>query len=410
MTNDDSTTQPHDASVFETGPHETPTLTPQQIWRSIGAVTASAFAASLTFSICMPLLSLILEDRGTPSWLIGLNNAAQPAGLLIFTLILPRVVQRLGTMRALYLGFVLMIMSIALLPVFDNVWAWFPLRFIMGIGIAIHWVVSETWINTLIDNRIRGRVMGIYVTALSAGYLAGLPVLLFVGTEGTTHFFIVVAALAIGVLPILLARDLAPHITTHEGFGIIAAIRRAPATMFAALTDGLVLGALFVFFLIYVERQGFLQETAITMLIVMSTGNVMLQYPVGMIADRFDRRILLIIFAALISVCTAIFPMVLHDDVLLWPLLFFWGGIMGGIYTCGLAHVGQRFRRQELSAANATFVSVYELGHLIGPPAAGFAMALWDPHGLIVFCVTGGLLFAVIATVRHLGLRGTDSD
>jgi len=398
-----------DPTVFENEGDAPPSMTPGQIIRSLGAVIASAFAASLTFSICMPLLVLILERRDTEPWLIGFNTAAAPAGLLIFTILMPRIVGYLGTMRALYLGFILMILSIVLLPVFDNIWAWFPLRFIMGIGIAIHWVVSETWINTLVDNRIRGRVMGIYVTAMSAGYLGGLPILLFVGSEGPEPFFIVAAALAVGVLPLVLARDLAPGIKAHAGFGVIAAMKRAPATMLAALTDGFVFGALFAFFLIYVQRLGYAEESALILLIVMSVGNVFLQFPVGMIADRYDRRVLLIIFALLMVVCTAIFPLALGDPYVLWPLLFFWGGIMGGMYTCGLALVGQRFRREELAAANATFIFVYEFGHLVGPPIAGVAILLWDPHGLIVLSVVSGLLFAIVATIRHLTHKDEDS-
>ena len=157
------------------------------------------------------------------------------------------------------------------------------------------------------------------------------------------------------------------------------------------------------------QRLGYAENDALILLIVMSVGNVFLQFPVGMIADRYDRRVLLIVFALLMVVCTAIFPLALGDPYVLWPLLFFWGGIMGGMYTCGLALVGQRFNRDELAAANATFIFVYEFGHLVGPPIAGVAILLWYPHGLIVLSVVGGLLFAIIATIRHLTHKGQDN-
>jgi MFS family permease len=389
---------------IETGspPHPEPLpLTPAQMRRSLGAVIASAFAASLTFSVCMPLLALILERRGTSDIIIGLNTAASPAGLLIFTVLMPRIVARLGTMRALYLGFILMIFSIVLFPVLDNVWLWFPLRFLMGIGIAIHWVVSETWINTLVDNRIRGRVMGIYVTALSAGSLVGILTLYLVGSEGTDPFFIIAAVMAMGVMPLVLARDLAPGIAVHESFGLLAAMRRAPTVMSAALTDGFVMGALFAFFLIYAQRMGFDEENALVMFIVLSVGNATLQYLVGMLADRFNKRMLLIVFALLVAGGTLLLPFAMSDPLLLWPTLFLWGGIMGGIYTCGIALIGERFRRDELAAANASFIFTYEFGHLLGPTVAGIAMALWDPHGLIVVAVGAGLMFALVASVRQ---------
>ena len=395
---------------IETGdpPHpEALPLTPSQMRRSLGAVIASAFAASLTFSVCMPLLALILERRGTSDILIGLNTAASPAGLLIFTVLMPRIVARLGTMRALYLGFILMIFSIVLFPVLDNVWFWFPLRFLMGVGIAIHWVVSETWINTLVDNRIRGRVMGIYVTALSAGSLVGILTLYFVGSEGTDPFFIIAAVMAMGVMPLVLARDLAPGIAVHESFGLFAAMRRAPTVMTAALTDGFVMGALFAFFLIYAQRMGFDEENALVMFIVLSVGNATLQYLVGMLADRFNKRILLIVFALLVAAGTALLPFAMSDPLLLWPTLFLWGGIMGGIYTCGIALIGERFRRDELAAANASFIFTYEFCHLLGPAVAGVAMAIWDPHGLIVVAVGAGLIFALVAAVRQARMGNT---
>ncbi len=363
---------------------------------------ASAFAGSMTFSICMPLLSLILEQRETPSWLIGMNNAVTPAGLILCTFFMTRMVQRLGTFQSLVLGFALMIFPLILIPVFDNVWAWFPLRFILGMGIGIHWVVSETWMNTIANDRIRGRVMAIYVTALSASFLAAMPILLLFGTQGPMPFVIVISTAIIAMFPILLARKLIPTITVQSGFGYIAAIKRAPVSMLAIFTDGIVLGALSVFFLIYAGRHGFTEDESLVLLLVLSVGNVLLQYPVGMLADRFDRRVLIIIFAFLVTLGTLLFPFLLGETVLLWIMLFAWGGTLGGIYTCALSQIGRRFHSRELASANATFVSIYETGHLIGPPIAGYAMGIWNPHGLIAFCVTVGMVFVVGATVRHM--------
>jgi MFS family permease len=251
--------------------------------------------------------------------------------------------------------------------------------------------------------------MGIYVTALAAGYLAGLPVLYFVGSEGYLPFFIVSATMSIAVFPLGFARNLAPGIKTSEGFGILAAMRRAPATMAAALTDGFVLGALFAFFLIYVHRLGFNEQDSIMLLIVMSLGNVVMQYPVGLLADRFDRRLLLVMFALLVAAGTAALPFYLMEPTLRWIVLFAWGCVMGGIYTCGLALVGQRFKRDELAGANATFIFTYEVGTFSGPIIGGFAMSLWDPNGLLAVTVAAGVLFALLATSRYIRMRGTDS-
>ena len=218
---------------------------------------------------------------------------------------------------------------------------------------------------------------------------------------------IIAAVMAMGVMPLVLARDLAPGIAVHESFGLFAAMRRAPTVMTAALTDGFVMGALFAFFLIYAQRMGFDEENALVMFIVLSVGNATLQYLVGMLADRFNKRILLIVFALLVAAGTALLPFAMSDPLLLWPTLFLWGGIMGGIYTCGIALIGERFRRDELAAANASFIFTYEFGHLLGPAVAGVAMAIWDPHGLIVVAVGAGLIFALVAAVRQARMGNT---
>ena len=115
---------------------------------------------------------------------------------------------------------------------------------------------------------------------------------------------------------------------------------------------------------------------------MLAAGGVFLQIPIGVLADRIDRRLLLM-FCAGAGVFGGIsLPLFIHLPWLLWPSLFLWGGVIVGLYTVGLTLLGERFRGADLVGANAAFVMLYGVGAVAGPPVAGAAMDLWDPHGL----------------------------
>jgi hypothetical protein len=73
-----------------------------------------------------------------------------------------------------------------------------------------------------------------------------------------------------------------------------------------------------------------------------------------------------------------------------------WGGVIGSLYTVGLAHLSSRFTGANLASANAAFIFCYSLGGLSGPAVIGAAMDIWDPHG---FAAALGLFF-----LAYLGL------
>ncbi len=62
--------------------------------------------------------------------------------------------------------------------------------------------------------------------------------------------------------------------------------------------------------------------------------------------------------------------------------LFVWGGVIGGLYTVGLAALAEKFHGPKLGDANAAYIMMYALGMMAGPPALGLGLDLASPHGL----------------------------
>jgi MFS family permease len=129
---------------------------------------------------------------------------------------------------------------------------------------------------------------------------------------------------------------------------------------------------------------------------------LLLQYPLGYLADRMDRMSLLSL-CALGGVIGAIAtPLLIGVPWAMYLLLAVWGGVVMGIYTIGLTWIGERFKGAQLVGANAANVILYSLGLLLGPAVEGVALDLWNPNGLLV--VLGGICAAYFAliTVRRL--------
>jgi MFS family permease len=126
-------------------------------------------------------------------------------------------------------------------------------------------------------------------------------------------------------------------------------------------------------FPIYANRTGFTESQGALLLTMMGLGNVLFQIPIGLIADRIEGPP-----AAAVAVChlsdwlgSLALPFLIHDWLLTAVILLFWGGSVAGLYTVGLAHLGDKLHGSDLAAANAAFVFCYALGMLVGPQTIG---------------------------------------
>src|SRR5215831_5412604 len=121
-------------------------LTPRQRRLSLVAVNICVVGVGIAIGGLIPLMALNLARRGIGSTVIGLNAAMFPLAVLAVGPFIPRLIGRLGTAAALYLGLGLTALAIALLPLLSSLWAWFLLRLLMGAASAIQWVITETWL------------------------------------------------------------------------------------------------------------------------------------------------------------------------------------------------------------------------------------------------------------------------
>ncbi len=165
------------------------------------------------------------------------------------------------------------------------------------------------------------------------------------------------------------------------------------AVLAAALYGAVEAGA-FAILPLYGLRIGLDARAAAGLVSAAALGNVLFQIPVGLLADRVDRRAVMLGASLLGALGAALIPAASGSFAALAALIFAWGGIAGTLYTVGLAHLGASLRGPDLAGANAAFVMLYNVGLMLGPPLVGGGMDLAPPHG---FAWALALLFVAFA-------------
>ncbi len=378
-----------------------PELTAGERRRALAVVIGCVTVFGLGIGEGAPLLSLLLEGRGTDPVLTGLNAGSSFIGVIIGPLLAPRGVRLFGIRRLLLACFALDTALFLLMRVFGSLAAWFALRILLGVIGSSIFTASEAWINLLAGGAARGRIIGVYAAALSAGFGLGPLLLSVTGIDGWAPFIANAAITAIAALPLLAIGDTARGFGRERGANPLAMFARAPLILFAVAMFGLYETALLTLLPIWGVRVGLSQGGAAATVSAIYFGSIALQVPIGWLSDKATRRAALLLCGA-VGAAGAVLVPVAGSGPALFGVLFVWGGIAGGIYPVALGMAGDRFRGGDLVAVNAAIVMAYGLGSLTGPTLAGAAMDVWNPQGLLgFFVVLFGCFLAVVGTARR---------
>jgi MFS family permease len=370
-------------------------------WAALAGVIATVAVFAIAQGLSYPLLSFILERQGTSSALIGLSAAMTPLGLIASAPLIPSLARRFGAGATALTCAGLAAMMLALIGWTQDLFAWFPLRFLIGAAVGPLFVLSEVWIIALAPPKQRGGVMGIYTAIISAGFAAGPLSLILVGSHGWPPFL--VGIMAFMWCGICLASVL-PRLPRVDAGGPEASVRsflpHAPVLLLAVIVAAAFEQGALSLLPIYGLGHGLGEASMSGLLAVLVAGNIALQVPLGLAADRLAPRSLLIACSLGTALGCLMLPFVIGTS-LQWPLTFVWGALSYGIYTVALVELAQRFSGSMLVAGNAAFALTWGVGGLAGPPATG---AVMDALGIQGLPATLGLLcfgLAAVALIRR---------
>jgi MFS family permease len=375
-------------------------------WRGLIPVFAACMAMGLQAGTAMPLVPLTLEREGVDKLTIGFVTATWAIGMLAFGTRIPGLASRLGAVRVIVMAAVAGACINVAYTFTSGPLAWGLLTFLHGIVGGVPWVVSEIWMNTVVDESRRGRVMGVYGMMVAIGMAIGPLVLQVTGVYGPTPFLAAAALGLLVALPLLPYWRTAPRIRYSADSNFSAVMRVAPLAMFAAFACGLGEQVAFSFLPVYAVGAGVSAQTGALWLSAFVIGNVVFQWPIGWLADHADRRAVLAGCALASTVLVGALPLVPATSPAVIAVVLLWGGISFSIYPVALALLGQRMKGGDIARANTAFSMMYILGGLVGRPATGGAMDAFGDPGLgwtlaLVYLIAALASFVALRTVRR---------
>lgn len=369
-------------------------------WAAITGVIATVSVFAIAQGLSYPLLSFILQRQGVSPAMIGLSAAMTPVGFILSSPLIPALARRFGAGRTALTCAALSAVVLALIGWTQNVYLWFPLRFLIGVVTNPLYVLSEIWVIALAPPARRGRVMGVYSTIISAGFAAGPLCLLAVGTEGWPPFLVGISAFVLcgvclaSVLPRLPKVDEAGHRVSVLGFLPLAWL-----LLFAVVVAAGFEQAALALLPVYGTYHSIAEARMSALLSVMIAGNIAMQVPLGLLAERLTARSVRLVCIAITILGCMLLPLLIETS-LIWPMIFVWGAVSYGIYTMSIIELGERFTGSTLIAGNAAFSLMWGVGGISMPPLAGSAMDVLGAGGLPI---TLGLLCLALALASVVG-------
>ncbi len=374
---------------------------------SLSSLLLGAFVFLLGNGLMGTLLSVRIGLEGFGADVAGYVSSAYFIGFILGTLRGQAVIVAVGHIRAFAAFAGLSAASAILSGLFFDPLPLGLFRAIGGFSIAGLFIVTESWLNGRTATPWRGRVLSIYMLTTYSAMGLGQLLLIAYDPLGVELFALIGLLFALSLVPIALSRVPAPPLPPLSHLTFRRLFRISPMGIIGSFSSGLILGAFYALFPLIALGRGGLDTAgvAILMAIVILFG-LFIQWPVGWLSDRTDRRYVMIggLFAVFVACGGILWLQGSGAPVALWIVFGLLFAFAFTIYPLGVAHTNDFMTADDLVAASGGLLLAYSVGAAIGPAIAGQAVILWPDGGLLYYLATVAVLtgsFAIFRVTRR---------
>ncbi|KIC49083.1 MFS transporter [Tateyamaria sp. ANG-S1] len=345
------------------------------------------------------LLGIRGEIEGFSTAEMSIVMSAYFLGFLGGSRMAPRMIQRVGHVRVFAALASLISAVMILYPTFADPWAWTVGRVVIGFCFSAVYVTAESWLNDAADNSNRGKALSLYMIVQTTGIVISQYLLLTADPSGFILFVIPSVLVSLAITPILLSISPVPAFDTTKPMTLRELVGYSPLGCVGMFLLGGVFAAQFGMAAVYGTAAGLSVAQISAFVSTFFIGAVVLQYPIGWISDRMDRRVLILIVAAVGGVGSVIGLILGGNFAMLLVSAFVVGGMSNPLYSLLLAHTNDFLDHDDMAAASGGLVFINGLGAVFGPLIVGALMESVGPSGFYMF--TGVLFAALVAYAAY---------
>jgi MFS family permease len=340
------------------------------------------------------LLGIRGNLEGFTTYQLSYVMAAYFLGFLFGSWAAPRMIRRVGHVRVFAALGSLISAILVIYPVYPDWVVWTVLRVFAGFCFSGIYITAESWINNTASNETRGQALSAYMIVQMIGIIASQVLLNLPDPSGFALFILPSVLVSLAFLPILLAPTPAPAFDSARRISFARLFRISPLGCVGMLLTGGIFSAMFGMASVWGAQEG-LDVRQISIFVgALYVGGLVLQYPVGWVSDRMDRRTLIMGLSAVATVtmlAAALLPLPFFAMVGIAMVL---GGITNPVYALLIAYTNDFLTRDQMAGASAGLIFLNGFGAVFGPTATGWMMEQAGPSGFFLFI---GILYAALA-------------
>ena len=326
-------------------------------------------------------------------------------GFLFGSQLTPNMIRRVGHVRVFAALGSLVSACLILYAAWTNPYFWFLLRIIVGFCFSGIYVVAESWLNDSSSNETRGQTLSAYLIVQMMGIVLAQAVLNFADPSGYMLFIIISVVVSLSFAPILLSVSPAPQFQTSKRMTLSQLWSISPLGVVGQFFLGAIFAALFGMASVYGTERGLTVKDISLFVAAIYFGGMILQYPIGWVSDRMDRRVLIFIVC---SIGTFFSFAANLSDSYIWLLIvaFIIGGVSNPLYSLYIAYTNDYLEHDDMASASGGLIFLTGIGAIFGPSIVGW---LLDEYGAASYFWFIGSVMAIMGSYALYRMTQTSS-
>lgn len=353
------------------------------------------------------LIALRGAQEGFTAASIGLMGTAYFAGFLIGCVVVVPILRSVGHIRAFSALAAMGASGTLLMALMIDPTMWTIIRFVSGFCFAGLFTVIESWINSGVANQDRARVLAIYRIVDLCAVTGSQFLIPVIGADGFAIFAVMTIMITLSLVPVSLGDRSNPKPPENVKFDLRRAWAISPLGAIGCISVGVTNSAFRTLSPVYAQEIGLTVTEVAAFVSVSIIGGALIQYPLGYVSDKWDRRMVLIATsAAALGAALALALFTGGDRVANFAIVFIFGAFAMPLFSLSAAHANDRAEPSEYVMLNAALMLFYSIGAIGGPFTASFVMELYGPHALFAFIAAVYAVFILIILYR-MGVRSS---
>lgn len=370
---------------------------------------SSLLSTMTLIGLCVGMTSTLLGLRGTlegfSTLTIGVIMSAYFIGYLFGSTRAPKDIRRVGYIRAFGGLGALASITVLVQAVWIDPYVWFFMRFLSGFALSAMFVIAESWLNTMADNKNRGALLSVYMVLLYGGLIVGQLLLGIADPATFVPFAIIAMLLNLSLIPILASVTVEPTTTEVKKVSFRFLLEQAPLGIAATFIIQACSAMFYGVGPVYAIHLGLSVPQVTVFMAAFISGGLLAQPPIGMLSDRYDRRAVLASCAA----SSAIISLLLSQVGGQYPWLIYLGMAMLGasllpIYSLAIAHTNDFLERDQMLGATGTIIKIAGVGSIIGAPTVA-AMMQFGAISYFFILISALSAFVAMYAMYRIGQR-----